>query len=260
MIGEFSESKEVRKLEAGFMLLSLYKEYCKMKLDVARVGKLIDSSSYFILEDFRSRSNDLKARLNTLISELLEKGYGNPELLEEKARKDEKKQIIEKIEEISEGVEELKKNVIAEINFSLEVLASIIERYPADRVGIEPRFLAGRLKELSKGLEMRPSVYLGVFIGLIMGYFPRFGEEKYEDLNKRLDDLRDTLLSTDRVFGETLTEYEGPEMKKETIRNMIKKVDYIRFYISRYRQLIPAAERLVEEIEAEVYSFRGKPR
>ncbi len=250
------KNEEIRNLEAGFVLLSIYKEYCRMKLEVLKVGKLVDSSSYFLLQDFSKEYDEVKASMSALIAKFLEEGYGDPLLLDKKARGEDKGRIEEEIRKIREKAIELRKKLLEELNFSLEVLSSIVESYPVDRIGMEPSFLAGRLRELPSGLEFRPPIYLGVFIGLITSYMPRVEESPY-DLNIKLDDIKATLLSISKGFEEKIG-LKLSSAEEERIRHLLKEIDYIKFYINRYNQLLPGAKKLVEEIEAEVFPLKGR--
>ncbi len=256
MIESPSNKEEIRNLEAGFMLLSMYKEYYEMKQEILRVRKLIDSSSYFLLQDFSGNYDEVKASMSELVAKLLEEGYGNPLLLDKKARGDSREEIKDKMTKIREKTMEIEEKLREELEFSLEVLSSIIGSYPTNGRGIELSFLAERLKELIIGLEFRPPIYIGLFIGLIINYMPRV-EDGTHNIIMKLDNLKATLLGITRGFGDEIS-FKLSDAEKERIQSLLKEIDYIKLYVNRYSQLLPGAKRLIEEIEAEIFPLRER--
>ncbi len=248
--------EKARRLRASFMLLSIYESTCDMELELRRVERLISLSSNFLLVSFRGEISRLQRDLCRLMTELPDKNYVDLRSLE-----DLEDELIEKIrlgvQEIKESTGKLRNSLIEEIEFSMGILADIIERYPSEEGGSKLRFLSHRIRELSTKVEYLSSPYLEIFIAFILTYLPRVHEE-VGDVSVGIESLRKSLMNIVEGPRLTLTSPKGVyEGTKDEARHLIKILDYLMLFSSRYPPLRPGIAKYLEEIEIKIFSPGG---
>jgi len=246
-----------KKVRAGFMLLSIYESMCDMELEVYRVERLINLSSDFLLVSFRGEITRLQEEICKLLTEFLDENYIDLRLLEEEIDDELVERLRTGAQKIREDAERLRESILREIEFSMGVLADIIERYPSEEGRSKLQFLSHRVRELSTKVEYLSSPYLEIFIAFILTYLPRVHEE-VGDVSVGIESLRKSLMNI--VEGPKLTlisprgVYEGT---KDEAHHLIKILDYLMFFSSKYPPLRPGIAKYLEEIETKIFPPGG---
>ena len=257
MLEKFLGEEAARKIEAGLLLLSLYDNFYTMISEARRIERLAILTSNFLLVNFDQEISKIHDEISKLSAELLDKGYGDPKSLEERAREEEIEKIKKDVTKVRETAIKIRERLKKEIELSLGVLAGILERYPHDRRLSELRFLSYRLRELSKKVEFYIPPSLDLFVAFILSYLPK-SEWSEVDIRREIEGLRELLrVEAGRALGASAEPRRSISSElMGRMQDLIGTLDYLEFYYYRYPTLLPGIMEYLKEIKAEVSLIR----